>query len=144
MRTLKSIMCVSLMAVLCFGLVSCDKKQRNEVRDAAVKSISAAGAGFTASALDCSEESVIQSDYKKELRKLKIFEREKKVKELVVAKMSGGDQKALGLICSTAARAVVPVLVGEGLKKIPDSWGCTAETFEDGLTAFADGICANL
>lgn len=138
----KVILLSALFASVIF--TSCTKKQRDNVRTEAVEQISKAGGSVTSSVLTCTNESVIKEAYAKELSKLSIFQTRSEQKTLMAAQSEGGDQKVLGTICNVAAAAVVPILLGRGLDKIPSEWGCTGTRVGQTVDEFTRELCSKI
>lgn len=127
-----------------FVLGACTSSQRDRVRNEAVDQISKAGSEVTASVLTCSNPEVIKSDYAEKLSELSVFQTRSEQKALVSAQSDGGDKKALGLICQTVSMAVTPILMGEALDKVPESWGCSGDALNMSAQEFASKWCDKL
>lgn len=124
---------------------SCTDKSKDRLKTKVVETLSASAASFVATSLDCSKRVLIQDSFESKLFELKIFERKSELERLNRSiENSEANKRFLDTICSSAMKSVLPILIGEGLNKIPSEWKCSASTISVGLDEAAQKLCSKL
>jgi hypothetical protein len=144
LSTYKLPLTIIFMISIASFMSSCTEKSKDRLKTKVVETIAAGGASFVSSSLDCSERVVIQDDFEEKLFKLKIFERKSELEKLNRSIEQKSEKRFLDTVCSSAMKSVLPVLIGEGLNKIPKEWGCKATTISIGLDEAAQELCSKL
>jgi uncharacterized lipoprotein NlpE involved in copper resistance len=128
------------LLLVCFTLGGCSSSQRNDAKEKAVQAIASSGSAAITSALECKRPDLIKAKLEEELRKLSVFEQEAQEKVSVLS-----DHKGVGSsICQVAVTAVLPILVGYGMEKVPAEWECSGEAAQVKLSELAQKACSQV
>lgn len=122
------------IAVLCFGLLSCNESWKDKTADAISKVVTPTIAEIAS----CSGTDAIRSDLKDRIRELPWL-KEDKVKQAMYNKSIGS------ALCRTVVSAVVPLFVDFAVGAIaPAEWECTGDFASTSLTEFAKLACSTI